>query len=243
MPVYNEPDTLGRSAARVLEAPLPPGWRPRLVLVDDGSERATAELVDRLGGSPDTEALRHPENRGKGAAIRTGFAHALESAAELDAVVVQDADLEYDPADLPPLIEPVAKGTADLVLGNRWAVPPRGLKRTAHRMLNGFLTLSSNLTTGLAVHDMECCYKLFSIPALRQVLPDLDEERFGIEPQIVASAARHGLRVAEAPVSYDPRSFEEGKKIRVKDGVRVFVVLWRERRRTRLARRHASPRP
>jgi dolichol-phosphate mannosyltransferase len=99
-------------------------------------------------------------------------------------------------------------------------------------MLNGFLTVSSNVMTGLKVSDMECCLKLFTIPAMRTIIGDLDEERFGIEPQIVAAAARHGLRVREAPASYAPRSFEEGKKIRMKDGLRVFVVLWRERRKT-----------
>jgi glycosyltransferase involved in cell wall biosynthesis len=180
-------------------------------------------------------ALVHPTNRGKGAAIRTGFAHVLALAAEDDAILIQDADLEYDPADYPALLAPLVAGDADLVLGNRWATPPKGLKRLAHRLANGFLTLASNLTTGLAVHDMECCYKLFAVPAMRRVIGDLDEERFGIEPQIVASAARRGLRVREVPVSYAPRSFEEGKKIRMKDGVRVFVVLWRERGRTRRA--------
>jgi glycosyltransferase involved in cell wall biosynthesis len=237
MPVYNEPATLGESASRSLAAPLPEGWRTRLILIDDGSNDGTAAEVARLGAGDGAIALFHPQNRGKGAAIRTGFAHALELAAPDDAILVQDADLEYDAADFAGLLAPAMRGEADVVLGNRWADRPQGLKRTAHRLLNGFLTVSSNLTTGLAVRDMECCLKLFTIPAMRTILPDLDEERFGIEPQIVASAARHALRVAEAPVSYHPRSFEEGKKIRMKDGLRVFVVLWRERRRTRRMRR------
>jgi glycosyltransferase involved in cell wall biosynthesis len=239
MPVYNEPATLGESASRSLAAPLPDGWRARLILIDDGSSDGTAAEVARLGAGDGAIALFHPQNRGKGAAIRTGFAHALELAAPDDAILVQDADLEYDAADFAGLLAPAMRGQADVVLGNRWADRPQGLKRTAHRLLNGFLTVSSNLTTGLAVRDMECCLKLFTIPAMRTILPDLDEERFGIEPQIVASAARHALRVAEAPVSYHPRSFEEGKKIRMKDGLRVFVVLWRERRRTRRMR-HAD---
>ncbi|MFM1823317.1 MAG: hypothetical protein RI967_1583 [Planctomycetota bacterium] len=237
MPVYNEPATLGESASRSLAAPLPEGWRTRLILIDDGSNDGTAAEVARLGAGDGAIALFHPQNRGKGAAIRTGFAHALELSAPDDAILVQDADLEYDAADFAGLLAPAMRGEADVVLGNRWADRPQGLKRTAHRLLNGFLTVSSNLTTGLAVRDMECCLKLFTIPAMRTILPDLDEERFGIEPQIVASAARHALRVAEAPVSYRPRSFEEGKKIRMKDGLRVFVVLWRERRRTRRMRR------
>ncbi len=240
MPVYNEPATLAESASRSLRAALPGDWRTRLVLVDDGSNDGTAAEVRRLGEDEGVVALFHPRNRGKGAAIRTGFARALELAVPDDAILVQDADLEYDAADFAGLLAPAARGEADVVLGNRWADRPQGLKRTAHRLLNGFLTVSSNLTTGLAVRDMECCLKLFTVPAMRTILPELDEERFGIEPQIVASAARHALRVAEAPVSYRPRSFDEGKKIRMKDGLRVFVVLWRERRRTRRMRRGAG---
>jgi glycosyltransferase involved in cell wall biosynthesis len=237
MPVYNEPATLAAAVARVVAAPVPSGWQVRVVLVDDGSDAATKAAIADLRARPGVTALAHPMNRGKGAAIRTGFAHVLTSAAEDDAILIQDADLEYDPADYPALLAPLVAGDADLVLGNRWATPPKGLKRLAHRLANGFLTLASNLTTGLAVHDMECCYKLFAVPAMRRVIGDLDEERFGIEPQIVASAARRGLRVREVPVSYAPRSFEEGKKIRMRDGIRVFVVLWRERGRTRRAMR------
>jgi len=229
MPVFNEPNTLSASVERVRAARVGDGWSTQIVLVDDGSRDATPATVRTLGEQGAVIALLHPENRGKGAAIRTGFAHALALARIDDAVVIQDADLEYDPADFAGLLAPVARGEADVVLGNRWAVAPKGVKRLAHRMLNGFLTISSNLMTGLRVSDMECCLKLFSVPALRRIVGDLDEERFGIEPQIVAAAARHRLRVEESPVSYAPRSFEEGKKIRMKDGLRVFVVLWRER--------------
>jgi glycosyltransferase involved in cell wall biosynthesis len=229
MPVFNEPHTLSASVERVRAARIGEGWRTQIVLVDDGSRDATPGTVRALGERGAVIALLHPANRGKGAAIRTGFAHALTLAREDDAVIIQDADLEYDPADFAGLLAPIARGEADVVLGNRWAVPPKGLKRLAHRMLNGFLTLSSNLMTGLRVSDMECCLKLFTVPALRRIVGELDEERFGIEPQIVAACARHRLRVAEAPCSYAPRSFEEGKKIRMKDGLRVFVVLWRER--------------
>jgi glycosyltransferase involved in cell wall biosynthesis len=205
------------------------GWRTQIVLVEDGSSDATPDAVRALGAEGAAITIFHPKNRGKGAAIRTGFSHALTLARDDDAIIIQDADLEYDPADFAGLLAPVARGEADVVLGNRWAVPPKGLKRLAHRMLNGFLTLSSNLMTGLRVSDMECCLKLFTVPAMRAIIGELDEERFGIEPQIVSACARHRLRVAEAPCSYAPRSFEEGKKIRMKDGLRVFVVLWRER--------------
>lgn len=243
MPVYNEPSTLAAAVGRVLAAPMAQGWSVEAVLVDDGSDASTKASIAALRGTERLTALAHPANRGKGAAIRTGFAHVLSIARDDDAILVQDADLEYDPADFRALLGPIAAGDADLVLGNRWATPPKGLKRLAHRLANGFLTLASNLTTGLSVHDMECCHKLFTVPAMRRVIGDLDEERFGIEPQIVASAARHGLRVREVPVSYAPRSFEEGKKIRMKDGIRVFVVLWRERARTRRLGRSVHSRP
>lgn len=236
MPVFNEPSTLAPSLARVRAATVS-GVALRVILVDDGSDAETRAQAESLrdhsatDGGVAVELIRHPANRGKGAAIRTGFARALEIADEGDLVLVQDADLEYDPADFAALARPALEGSADLVLGNRWATAPKGMKRAAHRMLNGFLTLASNVMTGLRVADMECCLKLFTVPALRRVLPELDEERFGIEPQIVASAARNSLRVREVPVRYEPRGFDEGKKIRMKDGLRVFVVLWRERRR------------
>ena len=232
MPVYNEPGTLRASVERVRAAEVGEGWRTQVILIDDGSEPPTVSVVRALGGEGAVTALFHAANRGKGAAIRTGFARALELARDDDAIMIQDADLEYDPADFAGMLAVLRASGSDIVLGNRWSVPPKGLKRAAHRMLNGMLTLASNLMTGLRVSDMECCLKLFTVPAMRRIVGDLDEERFGIEPQIVAAAARHRLRVAEAPVSYDPRTFEEGKKIRMKDGLRVFVVLWRERRKT-----------
>ncbi|MFM2164764.1 MAG: hypothetical protein RL325_1201 [Planctomycetota bacterium] len=232
MPVYNEPETLRASVERVRAAEVGEGWRTQVILIDDGSEPPTVSVVRALGDEGAVTALFHAANRGKGAAIRTGFARALELARDDDAIMIQDADLEYDPADFAGMLAVLRASGSDIVLGNRWSVPPKGLKRAAHRMLNGMLTLASNLMTGLRVSDMECCLKLFTVPAMRRIVGDLDEERFGIEPQIVAAAARHRLRVAEAPVSYDPRTFEEGKKIRMKDGLRVFVVLWRERRKT-----------
>ncbi|MDI9402650.1 MAG: glycosyltransferase family 2 protein [Limnohabitans sp.] len=231
MPVYNEPATLGEAVTRARQAPVPEGWRTQVILTDDGSDESTRACVQSLGETGMAIVSFHAKNRGKGAAIRTGFARALEDARDDDAVVIQDADLEYDSREFARLLEPVRMRAADLVVGNRWAEPSKNLKRRLHRFLNGMLTFASNLVTGLVVRDMECCLKLFSVPALRTILPDLDEERFGIEPQIIAAAARHQLRVREVAVSYNPRGFDEGKKIRMKDGFRVFVVLWRERRR------------
>ncbi len=240
MPVYNEASTLALSVSRVLAARLPDGWFMQLTLVDDGSAAGTREAIAALTRDERVTALAHPSNRGKGAAIRTGFAHVLTRAADEDAILIQDADLEYDPADFAALLQPIIQRKADLVLGNRWATAPRGGYRVLHRLANGFLTLMSNWSTGLRVNDMECCHKLFTVAAMRAVIADLSEERFGIEPQIVAAAARRSLRVSEVGVSYSPRGFNEGKKIRFKDGLRVFVVLWRESRKTARGKRSVA---
>jgi glycosyltransferase involved in cell wall biosynthesis len=174
--------------------------------------------------------LVHPSNRGKGAALMTGFDDVLRRASDADAVLVQDADLEYDPSDYPALVAAASAPGTDAVFGNRWERAPRDTGyRRLHAAANGLLTRASNLATGLGVRDMECCYKLLPVPLLRRVRPWLSEERFGIEPQIAAALARLGARVAEVPVGYAPRSFSQGKKIRWTDGVRAIWVIARER--------------
>jgi hypothetical protein len=164
----------------------------------------------------------------------TGCSAVLTRATDSDAMLVQDADLEYDPADFRALLAALSSPSIGAVFGNRWGT---GSKRTGYRhmhaLANRTLTWISNQATGLGVHDMECCYKLLRIPALRTVLPWLSEERFGIEPQIAAALARAHIRVAEVPVQYSPRTFAEGKKIRWTDGVRALWVIVRERLRTR----------
>ena len=234
MPVYDEGPTLAEIVRRVVHAPLPAGWTVDLTMVDDGSRPEAARIAaDAARAHPGRARLIvHPRNRGKGAALMTGFDAVLEGAAEPDAALVQDADLEYDPADYPALLAPLAAG-ADAVFGNRWAAggARRGYRRL-HELANGLLTATSNAATGLGVHDMECCYKLLRVPVLRRVRPWLSEERFGIEPQVAAALARLGTRVAEVPVRYEPRSFAEGKKIRWTDGVRALWVIARERART-----------
>ena len=233
MPVFDEGPTLSRIVDRVMGAPLPSGWSLRLVMVDDGSRPEAARVVReaRERGGSAAELLVHPMNRGKGAALMTAFDHVLAGAADADAVLVQDADLEYDPADYPALLGALAPGTG-AVFGNRWAgTRPAGAWRRLHAAANGFLTWASDLATGLGVHDMECCYKLLRVPVLREVRPWLTEERFGIEPQVAAALARARVRVAEVPVRYAPRGFAEGKKIRWTDGVRALWVIARERAR------------
>lgn len=236
MPAYNEGPTLRTIVGRVLEAPLPAGWDRRLLVVDDGSGEEGARVAREAVAERAAEGVRllvHPRNRGKGAALTTGFDAVLAQARDEDAVLVQDADLEYDPADYPALLEALAPDGRTAVFGNRWADRagrPTAVRR-AHARANRMLTAASNLMTGLRVHDMECCYKVLPVPLLRAVRPALTEERFGIEPQLAAALARAGARLAEAPVRYQPRSFAQGKKIRARDGVRALWVIVRERLR------------
>jgi glycosyltransferase involved in cell wall biosynthesis len=173
MPVFDEGPTLARIAGRVAGARLPAGWSLRLVMVDDGSPpEAAAAAREASAAHPGVaELIVHPRNRGKGAALMTGFDRVLASADDRDAVIVQDADLEYDPGDYAALLAPLESG-AGAVFGNRWGTgaPLTGWRRL-HAAANGFLTWASELATGLGVHDMECCYKLLRVPALRAVRP------------------------------------------------------------------------
>ena len=239
IPVYNERGTLDECIKRVFAAPLPQGWNLDVTLVDDCSDASHFPAVEALAcrlkseGKPLT-FLRHPVNRGKGAALQTGFDAVLNHnppADDRDVAIIQDADLEYDPNDYASLLKPIIDGRADAVLGTRWGdhYQYKSLKHRIHAMGNGTLTLMSNLMTGYRVSDMECCYKLFPISLLRRLRPMLTEQRFGIEPQIVASLSRLKAKVSEAPVSYDPRGIAAGKKIGWKDGVRALVVIARER--------------
>lgn len=236
IPFYNEPATLEECVRRVRAALLPAGWSKRIVIVDDASAsagRSAAAAIDR--SSPDVVLHRHGRNRGKGAAVRTGFAAVLESAADDDLVIIQDADLEYDPSDFARLMGPVIEGRADATIGSRWGVhrASAGFKRRVHELGNRVLTAMSNVMTGYDLADMECCYKLMPVALLRRVAPRLTEDRFGIEPQLVAALASLGARVEQVPVSYDPRGLAAGKKIRWTDGVRAVYVIARERVRPR----------
>ena len=219
---------------RIASVALPSGWRCEVILVDDGSASPTRIALDQqaLLRPNFVTLLRHERNQGKGAALLTGLSHAsTKSCDPLDAVIVQDADLEYDPADFAALIEALEPlGLRGTAIGNRWhkgqvQPGPRGL---AHMWVNRLLTIASNVATGLRLSDMECCYKVMRVAALVEVLPRLTEQRFGIEPQIVASWAKLHLPIREVPVSYEPRGFNEGKKIRPQDGIRALWVILRE---------------
>ena len=241
IPFYNEPDTVERCVRQVVDARLADGWQKRLVIVDDHSVESCHAVVDSLVRQLETEDCdatlhRHDVNRGKGAALATGFDAVLDThPPDDDLVIIQDADLEYDPADYGNLMEPIIQGEVQAVVGTRWGDhrPMRGLRRRIHRWGNGLLTACSNVMTGYRVRDMECCYKIFSIDVLRRLRPSLNETRFGIEPQMMAGLSRLGVTVRDVPISYDPRSIAAGKKIGWRDGLQAFRVIARERFRSK----------
>lgn len=245
IPFLDEESTLEQIVSKLDACRWPSGWTSRLVLVDDGSGRSSADAAMRLVANrsdSSIDLMRHESNRGKGAALRTGFEAIVETADDEDLVAIQDADLEYEPGDLVAILEAILASSppADAAFGNRWDQLQSSAIRRVHRLGNRVLTRLSNALTGLEITDMECCYKLIRIPMLRTILPDLDEDRFAIEPQLAAALARHGARVIEVPVSYEPRSFSQGKKIGIGDGVAAIAAIVREWRRTR---RHARLRP
>jgi dolichol-phosphate mannosyltransferase len=230
IPCFNEAKTLRDCLRRVLEARLPEGWKSRVVIIDDCSDQATATVVDELSTENDrTIALRHEDNRGKGAAIRTGIKHTLNHADDEDVLVIQDADLEYHPDDFSLLLEALEDDQFDVIYGDRF---DRGRRRSPmgwlHTKVNRTLTGLSNLMTGLNVNDMECCYKAIPVPIMKRIFSELTEDRFGIEPQITAALARSGVRIGNQLISYDPRDFKSGKKIGAKDGIRAVFVILRE---------------
>ena len=213
IPAYNEFATVEKLLRRVAAVPM----AKEVIVVDDGSTDGTRPLLAELQerGLID-RLLLHERNRGKGAALRTGFAHATG-----DVVVVQDADLEYDPGSIPTLLGPIADGRADAVYGSRFMGGPRRVLFFWHTLGNRFLTLLSDAFTNLNLTDMETCQKLIRRELL-QSLP-LTVDRFGIEPEITARLAQAGARIYEMPISYDGRSYAEGKKIGWKDGV---AAIW-----------------
>ncbi|HUM11795.1 MAG TPA: glycosyltransferase family 2 protein [Myxococcaceae bacterium] len=227
IPVYNEKATLEELLRRVVAVDM----AKELVIIDDCSTDGSREVLVRLaergldglpGARPVNEnrlqILFQETNQGKGAALRRGFAKASG-----DVVVVQDADLEYDPREIPRLVAPILDGHADVVFGSRFIGETRRVLYYWHAVVNWGLTTLSNMSSGLNLSDMETCYKAFRRELIQSI--PIEEDRFGFEPEITAKVARAGARVYEVPISYHGRTYEEGKKIGWKDGVRALYVI------------------
>jgi len=217
IPVYNEVSTIREIVARVQAVDLD----KEIIIVDDGSTDGTRELLQEITLSQENiRVIYHDRNQGKGAALRTGFEGATG-----DIVIVQDADLEYDPREYPILLEPILDGRADVVYGSRFLGGPHRVLFFWHYLGNKFLTLLSNAVTNLNLTDMETCYKVFK----REVLAgmNLKSNRFGFEPEFTVKIAKKGFRIYEVPISYSGRTYAEGKKIGWKDGVKaIFAIIW-----------------
>jgi len=224
VPVFNESATLEQLVQRVVDVPI----NKEIILIDDGSKDGSieiaAEIADRLSDDcNDIRVVAHEKNQGKGAAITTGF-----KCAEGDIIIVQDADLEYDPREYPRLIRPIIEGKADVVFGSRF------FGGKAHRVLyywhylgNKFLTCLSNCFTNLNLTDMETCYKVFTREVIQDIAPKLQQKRFGIEPEMTSRIARRHYRVYELAISYSGRTYGEGKKIGWRDGVKAVWCIVR----------------
>jgi len=216
IPCYNEKNTIEKIVEAVRAAPVE---SKEIIVIDDGSNDGTQTLLrEKLSGVVD-QIIYHPVNRGKGAALRTGF-----EAASGDIILVQDADLEYSPEEYPVLLEPIISGKADAVFGSRFmGGRPHRVLFFWHMAGNRFLTLLSNIFTNLNLTDVETCYKAFRAPLIKSI--QIEEDRFGVEPEIIAKIARTGCRIYEVGISYSGRTYREGKKVNWKDGIRAIYAI------------------
>jgi glycosyltransferase involved in cell wall biosynthesis len=214
VPVYNERNTLVEILRRMRAVELPDGIEREIIVVDDGSTDGTRDVLKQLGDST-VRVLMHDFSRGKGAAVRTAFEHTSG-----EYVLVQDADLEYDPEDWPKLLAPVIRGRARVVYGSRFTGERRNML-FLHWVGNRMLSLTTNILYNTTLSDMETCYKLIDADLLAQLR--LRADHFDIEPEITAKILRRGIRIYEVPISYAGREFDEGKKITWRDG---FAALW-----------------
>ena len=212
VPVYNERDLAPQALARIEAAPLPEGVSREIILVDDCSTDGTREWLQEFAAARPHVVLKlHEVNKGNGSSLHTAFA-----AATGELVIVQDADLEYDPREIATVLEPLLDGRADVVFGTRFLGHTHRVLYYWHSVGNWLLTMLSNMLSNVNLTDMECCYKAFRREVLEKI--DLKEPRFGFEPEVTAKVARLGCRIYEVPVSYSGRTYAEGKKINWKDG-------------------------
>ena len=219
VPVYNERNTIDLILEMVAATPM----AKEVIVVDDASTDGTDEVLAQLKARGLIDTLhRQPQNRGKGAAIRKAM-----SLSTGDIVIVQDADLEYDPADWPALLEPLIEGKADACFGSRFLGGPHRVLYYWHSVGNSLLTMYSNMLTNLNLTDMETCYKAIRGELARSLVPSLTSERFGFEPEITALLSRADARIFEVPISYAGRTYAEGKKISWRDGVAAFWHITR----------------
>ena len=216
IPCYNEQGTIASLIAMVQASP----WVQEIIVVDDGSQDKSREILEAIS-DPQVRVIMHTVNQGKGAALRTGFSHATS-----EFVIVQDADLEYDPSEYPLVLEPLLDNRADVVFGSRFlSGRPHRVLYFWHSLGNRFLTLMSNMFTDLNLTDMETCYKCFRREVIQAI--DIEEDRFGFEPEITAKLAKLRLRIYEVGISYSGRTYDEGKKIGWRDGVRAIYCIVR----------------
>src|SRR4051794_31650292 len=219
VPAFNESATIQTLIEKLRESLGQLSYE--IIIVDDGSTDATAESVRQLSGGP-VRVFRHERNQGKGAALRTGFEHALG-----EIVVIQDADLEYDPSDIPGLVQPILDGHADVVFGSRFRGRAQRVHMFWHRLANSMLTWFSNMLNNLDLSDMETGYKAFRKSVLDKI--QIREKRFGVEPELTAKVAKLKCCIYEVPISYYGRAYAEGKKIGFRDAIRAAWCIVRYR--------------